>query len=109
MSSMLRLKACAHEGLHTIDVVCPGFSTDCLETLEEIEQRYAQAFKAAGGQSLRYIPALNERDDHIAALSDIAASHLGAWLDEQVIVDPVAAVDARHASASRALEMGAEY
>ena len=102
------LAACAREGLRTIDVVCPGFSADCLETLEEIEQRYAQAFTAAGGASLRYIPALNERDDHIAALSDIVVRHLGSWLEDLAITDPRVAADARHASTSRAREMGAE-
>ena len=102
------LAACAREGLRTIDVVCPGFSADCLETLEEIEQRYAQTFTAAGGASLRYIPALNERDNHITALSDIVVRHLGSWLEGLEIADPRAATDVRHASTSRALQMGAE-
>ncbi len=48
-----------------IDVICPGFSVDCLETLEEIEIRYSKEFLANGGGELRYIPALNAREDHV--------------------------------------------
>jgi len=53
------------QGKKRIDVVCPGFSTDCLETLEEIAMQNAEFFIAAGGESLRYIAALNARDDHV--------------------------------------------
>ena len=53
------------QGKKRIDVVCPGFSTDCLETLEEIAMQNAEFFIAAGGEALRYIPALNARDDHV--------------------------------------------
>ncbi|HET6656180.1 MAG TPA: ferrochelatase, partial [Gammaproteobacteria bacterium] len=62
-------------GIKTIDVVCPGFAADCLETLEEIALRNAEYFRAAGGEKLRYIPALNERDDHIAVLADMVKSY----------------------------------
>ena len=55
----------AGQGNKRIDVVCPGFATDCLETLEEIAMQNAEFFIAAGGESLRYIPALNARDDHV--------------------------------------------
>lgn len=55
----------AGQGKKRIDVVCPGFATDCLETLEEIALQNAEFFVAAGGESLRYIPALNARDDHV--------------------------------------------
>jgi len=53
------------QGKKRIDVVCPGFSTDCLETLEEIAMQNAEFFIAAGGEPLRYIAALNARDDHV--------------------------------------------
>src|SRR6185437_9756022 len=46
--------------IREVDVVCPGFAADCLETLEEIAMRYAGAFREAGGSELRYIPALND-------------------------------------------------
>ena len=67
------------EGVDRLDVVCPGFSTDCLETLEEIAMQNAEIFEEAGGKSLRYIPALNSRSDHISFLSDLAENHLGGW------------------------------
>ncbi|MEK6805874.1 MAG: ferrochelatase [Pseudomonadota bacterium] len=58
----------AARGIRKLDVICPGFSADCLETLEEVSIRYAEDFGAAGG-TLRYIAALNERPAHIAALA----------------------------------------
>jgi ferrochelatase len=54
-----------------IDVICPGFAADCLETLDEIVLRYGSQFVAAGGEALRYVPALNARPSHIAALAGI--------------------------------------
>jgi ferrochelatase len=65
----------AAAGVETIDVICPGFAADCLETLEEIAIRNAEYFRAAGGQTLRYIPALNARADHIAFLADLVMAH----------------------------------
>ncbi len=70
------LKDCATKGIREVDVVCPGFAADCLETLEEIALRYAESFRAAGGEKLRYIPALNDRDDHVQALAEIAVAAL---------------------------------
>ena len=70
------LKDCATRGIREVDVVCPGFPTDCLETLEEIALRYAEGFRAAGGERLRYIPALNDSDSHVRALADIAVTAL---------------------------------
>ena len=66
--------------LRSVDVVCPGFVADCLETLEEIAMENRDAFLAAGGKEFRYIPCLNERHDWIAALQDIVVGHLGNWL-----------------------------
>jgi protoporphyrin/coproporphyrin ferrochelatase len=63
-------------GLRRIDVVAPGFAADCLETLDEIVARHAAAFVAAGGDALRYVPALNARASHIDALAHIVAPHL---------------------------------
>ena len=70
------LKECAARGIREVDVICPGFPTDCLETLEEIALRYAESFRAAGGERLRYIPALNDRQDHVRALAEIAVTAL---------------------------------
>ncbi|HEX6927840.1 MAG TPA: ferrochelatase [Gammaproteobacteria bacterium] len=69
----------ARDGVKTVDVICPGFSTDCLETLEEIVLQNGEIFRASGGASLRYIPALNDRDDHIRFLADLVMKHLQGW------------------------------
>ncbi len=67
------------EKMQRVDVVCPGFAVDCLETLEEIALRYAELFVQSGGGSLNYIPALNAREDHVTFLSELVASHVGGW------------------------------
>jgi ferrochelatase len=60
--------------------MCPGFAADCLETLEEIDIAGRKIFDKAGGGSFRYVPALNRRPEHIAALAEIAVEHLGGWV-----------------------------
>jgi ferrochelatase len=70
------LVALAGEGLKRIDVVCPGFVADCLETLEEIGITAHQAFRAAGGQDLCLIPCLNESAEWISALAQIARARV---------------------------------
>jgi ferrochelatase len=66
------LEELARQGVGSVDVICPGFPCDCLETLEEIGMECKAAFVAAGGKEFRYVPCLNERDDWIAAMLDIA-------------------------------------
>ena len=66
-------------GLDRLDVVCPGFSTDCLETLEEIAMQNAELFEESGGKSLHYIPALNDREDHVRFLVSLVEKHIGGW------------------------------
>jgi ferrochelatase len=66
------LEALARDGVSEIDVFCPGFVSDCLETLEEIGITAREAFLAAGGKELRLIPCLNEAPEWIAALADIS-------------------------------------
>ena len=61
----------ARRGVRKLDVVCPGFAADCLETLDEVAIRYRDAFVAAGGEALRYVPALNAHPAHVAALAAI--------------------------------------
>jgi ferrochelatase len=73
------LEALARSGTKTVDVVCPGFSADCLETLEEIAMQNAELFTSAGGEALTYIPALNDRPDHIALLADLVGQHIQGW------------------------------
>lgn len=66
------LQAMAARGVRRVDVVCPGFAVDCLETLEEIAMQNAELFHAAGGGSLRYIPCLNDAPAHADALAGLA-------------------------------------
>lgn len=73
------LEAWGKQGLGTVDVVCPGFAADCLETLEEISVENDEVFRHAGGGKLRYISALNDGPGHVAALSGIARRHLQGW------------------------------
>jgi ferrochelatase len=63
----------------TVDIICPGFAADCVETLEEIAIRYAEVFTAAGGETLRYIPALNDDEKHIEALVRLIQRNLEGW------------------------------
>lgn len=69
----------AAEGVRSLDVICPGFSVDCLETLEEIDGLNREIFLHAGGTRFRYIPCLNDRPDHAAALARILARNLDGW------------------------------
>jgi ferrochelatase len=69
----------ATDGVKRLDAICPGFAADNLETLEEIAIEARDAFLAAGGQEFRFIPCLNDRDDWIRALGDLALQHLQGW------------------------------
>ncbi|WNK21101.1 ferrochelatase [Halomonas piscis] len=70
----------ARQGHKHIAVISPAFTADCVETLEEIEDEIRESFIAAGGETFTYIPCLNDRDDHIEALVDIANNELGGWV-----------------------------
>lgn len=73
------VQALAKQGVRRVDVICPGFVADCLETLEEIGMEVKQEFLRAGGTKFHYIPALNESSAWINALADIAEQHLEGW------------------------------
>ena len=90
------------EGLGRVDVVCPGFSADCLETLEEIGIRGCESFVAAGGGRLRYIPALNAGAAHIAALAALVERAIADWL-----ADPGEDAAGRDRRVARARTLGA--
>ena len=66
------LRDWAEAGIRTVQVVCPGFAVDCLETLEEIAMQNEELFRKHGGERLEYIPALNDSDDHVALMADLA-------------------------------------
>lgn len=73
------LRELASAGVRTVDVVCPGFAADCLETLEEIALQNATLFRGHGGEALRYIPCLNDAPAHADALAALARRELAAW------------------------------
>ena len=66
-------------GVGSVDVVCPGFAADCLETLEEIALQNRDLFVEAGGETLRYIPALNAEAAHVRVLTDLVREHTAGW------------------------------
>jgi len=70
----------ARTGKKNIAIVAPAFSSDCVETLEEINQEIAESFSEAGGSSFLYIPCLNDRDDHIGAFIEIIEKELAGWI-----------------------------
>ena len=88
-------------GVGRVDVICPGFTGDCLETLEEINQEAREAFLHAGGKEFHYIPCLNDSPDWITALSAIAQQHMGGW-PLQVASDTALAAAKAHALAGGA-------
>ena len=90
------LRALGQSGVASVDVACPGFAADCLETLEEIALLNRDVFLAAGGRRYRYVPALNERPEHVAALAGVARRHLEGW------VEPAGTWDAARAEAAAA-------
>ncbi len=73
------LQSLAAQGVKNVAIACPGFSADCLETLQEIDQENRDIFLEAGGEHFRYIAALNDRSDHITALTQIIGRHCSGW------------------------------
>ncbi|MBK8959848.1 MAG: ferrochelatase [Proteobacteria bacterium] len=100
----LTLDSLGKAGTRRVDVLCPGFAVDCLETLEEIALQNADRFRAAGGGELRYIPALNDSPRHVELLASLVGDHLGGW--REAVADEPAA---RAAAAARARAAGARH
>ena len=71
----------AAQGIKTLDVACPGFAVDCLETLEEIAMQNHEFFREAGGSALRYIPALNDTPNQVDSLAALVMRHAGGWAE----------------------------
>ncbi|MEI8157771.1 MAG: ferrochelatase [Burkholderiales bacterium] len=97
------LIAMAKSGVKRVDVVCPGFTSDCLETLEEIDMEGRAAFLLAGGKAFHYIPCLNDDPEWITALCNITERHLGGW-NTQAEPNEVAMAESR----KEALALGAK-
>jgi ferrochelatase len=74
------LEAMPHQGIQDLQVVCPGFSVDCLETLEEIAIRGKEQFLESGGKTFEYIPALNCTHAHINMLTEIVQAQTQGWI-----------------------------
>ncbi len=68
------MQSLPQQGIKKIDVICPGFAVDCLETLEEIAMTNAQIFRQAGGEVYSYIPALNATDEHVQLMVSLIES-----------------------------------
>lgn len=96
------MKSLPGQGVKSIDVFCPGFSSDCLETIEEIDQENREYFMEAGGAAFHYIPCLNAEPVHIDALVALIEDNLQGW------TVPVNDPDQLSERAQRAREMGAE-
>jgi ferrochelatase len=97
------LIAMGRAGVKRVDVVCPGFTSDCLETLEEISMEARAAFLMAGGKAFHYIPCLNDDPEWITALCHVSERHMAGW-------DTHGEVDTQALAASRtaALALGAK-
>lgn len=81
------LEAIADKGGKHVQVVCPGFAVDCLETLEEIAMQNEELFIEAGGERLDYIPALNAEPAHARLLAKLVSAHLQGWPPTQTTDD----------------------
>lgn len=73
------MKSLPNTGIKNIDVICPGFSADCLETIEEIDEENKEYFMEAGGESYRYIHCLNSNDDHTAMVDSLIRNASSAF------------------------------
>jgi ferrochelatase len=91
------VKRLGAEKLASLDILCPGFAVDCLETLEEIDGLNREFFQHAGGGAYRYVACLNDRTDHVEALAGIVMRHLAGW------VSPTATDDAARDAAAQAI------
>lgn len=91
------LKDLAANGTKSVQVICPGFSADCLETIEEIGEENREYFEEAGGERYEYIPCLNASGPHLDFLTQLCEAHLSPWLHQ----DDHAAIDAADKAVAR--------
>jgi len=85
-STEASVRAAAQSGIERIDVVCPGFSVDCLETLEEIGHTNRDVFIRAGGRDFRYIPCLNDSPAHVEMLTAVLLGKINDWVKERSMI-----------------------
>lgn len=101
------IEAMAHGGVESLHVICPGFAADCLETLDEIDREYREVWVEAGGadERYRYVPALNDRPDHLEFLTGLLQESLGGWVASSEAWDAEEARREAEASEKRAREL----
>jgi ferrochelatase len=97
----------AADGVRKLDVACPGFAVDCLETLEEIAMQNGAFFTAAGGDALRYIPALNDSTEQVSSLAALVLRHTQGWPEFAADLDLTAARQRRADAQQRAKQLRA--
>jgi ferrochelatase len=100
------LEALGEAGTRRIDVICPGFAADCLETLEEIADEGRDTFLLAGGKEFNYLPVANDTEPYVSALAVIAMENLHGLVSTEWQSDTAAAENAR--SADNARKLGAQ-
>ena len=97
------LKAWGAEGVGSVQVVCPGFAVDCLETLEEVAVENRGYFLGSGGREYGYIPALNHAQTQVRVLANLIRRHASGWPEAEGVVD----LDAGRRRLERAKAAGA--
>ncbi|WP_178862148.1 ferrochelatase [Thiomicrorhabdus cannonii] len=95
-------------GIKNIQVICPGFSADCLETIEEIGEENREYFEEAGGEQYGYIPCLNDREDHAQALAEVVLQHTQGWYERDAF-DAAADQQERNTVKTNAQAMGCPF
>ncbi|MEK0419224.1 MAG: hypothetical protein RI949_3230 [Pseudomonadota bacterium] len=100
------LRVLASSGLKRVDVICPGFAIDCLETLEEISQEAREAFLESGGESFHYIDCLNDSSDAVSAMVALIDQHAQGWPQAGMTLSPEESATLQ-CQAARAKKMGA--
>lgn len=93
----------------SVDVVCPGFAADCLETLEEIDMAARALFARAGSEQFNYIPALNDTPEHIGALAKLIVKHTQGWPEASADWNAKDKKTQNEASRERAQALGAQH
>jgi len=82
------IEALAKENIKHIALACPGFTADCLETLDELGNEGEELFHENGGEKLSLVPCLNDQKVWIEAMKDIAMEEISSWLNKPAISDP---------------------
>ena len=96
------LIALAEQGVKRVDLICPGFTSDCLETLEEISQEAQEAYLHAGGETFHYIPCLNDSATWVNGMHELSKLHMGGWSMQNAYPNEL------ETSRNEALALGAE-